>query len=80
MSVSASRLFWAAGDAVWMAFEDDGSLWVSDNGNQRAVHMAADGKKSWAPELWGLKMGFRFEVRMWPSQNGVFGVLVEKER
>jgi hypothetical protein len=37
VTVAASKFFWRPGDALWVTFQDDGTIWVADTGNQRAL-------------------------------------------
>lgn len=43
VTVDASKFFWTDVDPVWVAFEDDGTLWVMDSGNQRSLHLTPQG-------------------------------------
>ncbi len=42
-TVDHSKFFWTDGDPLWVAFEDDGTLWVMDTGNQRSLHLTPEG-------------------------------------
>ena len=42
--VSGERFFWLDGTQVFMAHEDDGSLWVADAANLRTMHLDSAGK------------------------------------
>jgi hypothetical protein len=42
-TVTPSKFFWNRGDHLWVSFQDDGTLWVMDSGNQRSLHLTAMG-------------------------------------
>ena len=39
MTVAGSKFFWNAGDKLYTAYQDDGTLWVSDYENRRAIRI-----------------------------------------
>ena len=43
VTVAHTKFFWVAREHIWVTHEDDGSLWVDDAGNQRSLHISADG-------------------------------------
>jgi hypothetical protein len=43
-TIAPSKFFWQRGDQLWVAFQEDGTLWVMDSGNQRSLHLTATGE------------------------------------